>query len=164
MSDTFRVTLTLNGERVERDVNVRLHLADFLRNDLKLTGTHLGCEHGVCGACTVIADGLPVRSCLMLAVQADGMNIRTIEGFARSPDELHPVQEAFRANHALQCGFCTPGMLATAIALTEADPDRSDEEIREAISGHICRCTGYHQILAAVREAADRMKLEGATP
>jgi carbon-monoxide dehydrogenase small subunit len=160
MSKNVRIKVTINGRPVERVVNVRLHLADFLRQDLRLTGTHLGCEHGVCGACTVIVDGEPVRSCLMLAVQADGSNVRTIEGVALSKDLPHPVQTAFKKHHALQCGFCTPGVIATAVALLEQNPVRTDDELREAISGHICRCTGYQQIMDAVREAADQLARE----
>ena len=160
MSKTVRIKVTINGRLIERVVNVRLHLADFLRQDLRLTGTHLGCEHGVCGACTVIVDGEPVRSCLMLAVQADGSSVRTIEGVALSKDLLHPVQAAFKKHHALQCGFCTPGVIATAVAILEQNPVRTDDELREAISGHICRCTGYQQIMDAVREAADQLARE----
>ncbi len=154
MPDMRQINVTINGESISRTVETRMHLGDFLRHELDLTGTHIGCEHGVCGACTVIIDGRAVRSCLMLAVQSDGADIRTIEGFAPDEKTLHPVQEAFWNNHGLQCGFCTPGMLATLIALLEDDPHRDEEEIRDAISGHICRCTGYQSIVAAALEAA----------
>ena len=154
------VSMTVNGKAVTADVDPRTLLVQFLREHLRLTGTHLGCEHGVCGACTVIVDGEPVRSCLMLAVQADGSNVRTIEGVALSKDLPHPVQAAFKKHHALQCGFCTPGVIATAVALLEQNPVRTDDELREAISGHICRCTGYQQIMDAVREAADQLARE----
>ncbi len=148
------IRLTVNGTAHEARVSPRVHLADFLRETLKLTGTHLGCEHGVCGACTVIADGAPVRSCLMLAVQADGMSVKTVEGLAGPGDKLHPIQEAFWNNHGLQCGFCTPGMLTTLAAVLEENPSMGEAEIREAISGNICRCTGYETIVNAALEAA----------
>lgn len=157
MADTRSVRCTVNGAPVERDVETRMHLADFLRQELDLTGTHLGCEHGVCGACTVIVDGAAVRSCLMLAVQADGAAVRTVEGFAGSDGSLHPVQQAFWDRHGLQCGFCTPGMLATLVALLEGDPRRDEAQVRDAISGHICRCTGYQPIVAAALDAAAAM-------
>jgi aerobic-type carbon monoxide dehydrogenase small subunit (CoxS/CutS family) len=153
MADKLRVSMQINGRTIERDTEARVHLGDFLRQELDLTGTHLGCEHGVCGACTVIVNGAAIRACLMLAVQADGCDVRTIEGFAED-GFLHPVQQAFWERHGLQCGFCTPGMLATLIALLEEDPDRSEEDIRDAISGHICRCTGYQAIVAAGLDAA----------
>jgi carbon-monoxide dehydrogenase small subunit len=147
------IRVTVNGTTYERAVDPRALLADFLRHDLCLHGTHVGCEHGVCGACTVHLDGAPVRSCLMLAVQADGHAITTIEGLA-APDALHPLQAAFQATHALQCGFCTPGILMTldAFLLEHPAPDAAD--IRESLAGNICRCTGYQSILAAVVEAA----------
>jgi len=155
MSETTRkISLTVNGTVYERTASVRMHLGDFLREELKLTGTHLGCEHGVCGACTVIIDGVAARSCLMLAVQADGAQIRTVEGLAGPGDKLHPIQEAFWNNHGLQCGFCTPGMLTTLAAALEEKPDMDEEEIREVISGNICRCTGYETIVNAALEAA----------
>ena len=155
------VTITVNGVPREATVPVRRLLSDALRHDLRLTGTHVGCEHGVCGACTVLVDGEAVRSCLMLAVQADGRSVRTVEGLARDTHQggtiLHPVQEAFRECHALQCGFCTPGFLMTIAGGLEArDPaaEMSDAELREALGGQLCRCTGYVGIVAAVRAAA----------
>jgi len=150
----MRIALTVNDRSHELDVEPRRHLADVLREDLDLRGTHLGCEHGVCGACTVLVDGEPARSCLMLAVQADGCAITTVEGLADG-DRLHPLQEAFREHHALQCGFCTPGFLLTAEHLLRERPGVDDEhEIREALAGNLCRCTGYHNIVDAVRAAA----------
>jgi aerobic carbon-monoxide dehydrogenase small subunit len=148
------VRLRVNGrERVE-SVPPRLLLSDFLRYRLGLTGTHVGCEHGVCGACTVQLDGAPVRSCLMLAVQADGAELMTVEGLAPGPDRLHPVQEAFRQEHGLQCGFCTPGFLMTVTAFLRDHPTPSDQEIRRELAGHLCRCTGYQNIVRAVRRAS----------
>ncbi|MEZ5122862.1 MAG: (2Fe-2S)-binding protein [Solirubrobacterales bacterium] len=156
----MRIALTVNGRAVQADVEARRHLADVLREDLGLRGTHLGCEHGVCGACTVLVDGEPARSCLLLAVQADGCAITTVEGLA-ADGRLHPLQEAFREHHALQCGFCTPGFLLTADHLLRERPDLDDEaEIREALAGNLCRCTGYHNIVDAVRDAAARMREE----
>lgn len=137
-----------------------MHLADFLRHTLGLTGTHVGCEHGVCGACTVILDGAPIRSCLMLAVQADGCRLRTIEGFANAEGALHPVQQALMDHHGLQCGFCTPGIIATLVSLLEADPQRDEAAIRDAVSGHVCRCTGYQSIIGAGLAAAREMAKE----
>ncbi len=148
------IRVTVNGQRYERTVEPRLTLADFLRESLGLTGTHVGCEHGVCGACTVLHDGQPVRSCLLLAVQLDGASLTTIEGVADG-DTLHPVQQAFWDHHGLQCGFCTPGIVLVAKALLEENPRPTDAEIREAISGNLCRCTGYHFIVQAIRAAAD---------
>ena len=133
------------------DVEPRLTLADCLRHYLRLTGTHVGCEHGVCGACTILLDGAAVRSCLMLAVQADGHEITTVDGLATSDTELSPLQEAFRENHGLQCGFCTPGMLTTLTEFLRDNPDPTEQEVRVAISGNLCRCTGYQGILAAIR-------------
>lgn len=158
-SETHAITLTINGERVTRTVAARMHLVDFLREHLDLTGSHLGCEHGVCGACTVQVDGVPVRGCLMLAVQADGTNIVTIEGLADS-GVLADVQEAFLQRNALQCGFCTPGMLATIADLLANDRNPSRQTIRDAISGNYCRCTGYQAIVDAVEKvvAARRTK------
>ena len=155
---TRHISVTVNGTLYERDVLTRTHLGDFLRQDLGLTGTHLGCEHGVCGACTIILDGQPIRSCLMLAVQANGATIRTIEGLAQSDGTLHPVQEAFWDKHGLQCGFCTPGMVTTLAAVLEADPTLDETAIREAISGNICRCTGYETIVDVALQAASRMR------
>ncbi|HEY0439578.1 MAG TPA: (2Fe-2S)-binding protein [Xanthobacteraceae bacterium] len=158
MSDRRVIALTVNGAAHQRDVETRMHLGDFLRQELGLTGTHLGCEHGVCGACTVIVDGQPVRSCLMLAVQADGAEVRTIEGVAKADGSLHPVQEAMWEHHGLQCGFCTPGVITTLVAYLETHADPSETEIREVLSGNICRCTGYQFIVDAALTAARRMQ------
>jgi len=151
-----KISVDVNGRRCERDVEVRQSLADFLREELGLTGTHLGCEHGACGACTVLLNGAAIRSCMMFAVQADGAEITTVEGLARD-GELHPLQEAFHQNHALQCGFCTPGLLMTLVPFLRQRPHPTEEEIRRAISGNLCRCTGYQNIVAAVRDAAKRL-------
>ena len=153
MSTTQTVKLTVNGQEYERTVEVRLTLADFLRDDLELTGTHVGCEHGVCGACTIQLEGEPVRSCLMLAVQVDGMNLATVEGMA-TDGQLTPLQAAFQENHALQCGFCTPGLLMTASAFLKETPNPTEAQVREAISGNICRCTGYMPIVQAILQAS----------
>lgn len=152
------VSVEINGRSREREVEARLLLSDFLRHELGLTGTHVGCEQGVCGACTVLLDGAPVRSCLLFAVQADGRKIDTVEGLADSPDQLHPVQEAFRDAHGLQCGFCTPGILMTMLPFLEANPNPTELEVREALSGNLCRCTGYQHIVDAVLLAAERMR------
>jgi aerobic carbon-monoxide dehydrogenase small subunit len=157
MSDVS-VAMNVNGQARQGTVEPRKTLADFLREDCRLTGTHLGCEHGVCGACTVIVDGDAVRSCLMFAVQADGAEITTVEGLASPDGTLSPVQEAFRACHGLQCGFCTPGFVVSVTALLERYPDPDDTQIREGLSGNLCRCTGYQGILNAVRMAADTMR------
>ena len=154
MPESRLIRLTVNGAPVEARVEPRRLLADFLRRDLDLTGTHLGCEHGVCGACTILLDGAAVRSCLLFAVQANGHTVTTVEGLAEA-GRLHPIQNAFREEHALQCGFCTPGFLTTLAAFLAEVEDPSEEEIREAISGNICRCTGYVNIVRAVRRAAD---------
>ena len=154
MAERRVVRLTVNGESVERLVEPRKTLADFLRQDVELTGTHLGCEHGVCGACTVLLDGEPVRSCLMLAVQADGAELTTVEGLAPAADQLHPLQTAFREAHALQCGFCTPGILMTLVAFLRDHAAPGDAEIRDALGGHLCRCTGYQNIIDAVKLAS----------
>ncbi|HEY4133923.1 MAG TPA: (2Fe-2S)-binding protein [Alphaproteobacteria bacterium] len=163
-----KITVTVNGQAHTREVETRMTLADFLRHELTLTGTHIGCEHGVCGACTILLDGRTARSCLMLAVQADGHAIDTIEGIAPpNPDKnapMHPLQEAFRDNHALQCGFCTPGMLTTIIELLRDNPEPTSDEVRIAISGNLCRCTGYQTIVAATLDAARRLKAEGRKP
>ena len=151
------VTVRVNGKDHVRDVDVRATLAEFLREDLDLTGTHVGCEHGVCGACTVLLDGAPVRACLMLAAQADGHELTTIEGVAPSDDVLHPLQEAFWARHGLQCGYCTPGIIMSACAFLEYTPAPTEGDIREMLSGHLCRCTGYHFIVEAIAEAARTM-------
>jgi carbon-monoxide dehydrogenase small subunit len=162
MGEKRTIAVTVNGTRYERDVEVRFTLADFIRHELGLTGTHLGCEHGVCGACTILLDGLSARSCLMLAVQADGHEILTVEGIAPSADKLHPLQEAFRDNHGLQCGFCTPGILTTLIEFLRDNPDPTEREVRIALSGNLCRCTGYQGIVNATLDAAKR--LQGAMP
>ena len=153
------IALTVNGMPYEAEVEARLLLCDFLRHDLGLTGTHVGCEQGVCGACTVLFNGEPVRSCLMLAVQADGNELHTVEGLG-TPDDLHPLQKAFHEAHGLQCGFCTPGILMTLLPFLQAHPNPSEEEIRVAISGNLCRCTGYQHIVDAARIAAENMSLE----
>ena len=151
------VTLTVNGVERTAAAEPRRALADFLRDDLGLTGTHLGCEHGVCGSCTVLIDGVSARSCLMLAVQATGTEVTTIEGLA-GEDGLHPLQQAFRATHAFQCGFCTPGFMMTAVELLAENACPSDEQIREAISGNICRCTGYESIVRGIALAAEETR------
>jgi carbon-monoxide dehydrogenase small subunit len=156
MSEMIAVRMNVNGVEYERVVESRLLLSDFLRDSLGLTGTHVGCEHGVCGCCTVMVDGLTVRSCLMFAIQADGAEVTTVEGLADG-GKLHPIQEAFWDNHGLQCGFCTPGMLFASLELLKENPEPTDREIREGISGTICRCTGYQQIVQAVKAAARRM-------
>ena len=155
MTEKRTVALTVNGKRYEKEVEVRVTLADFIRHYLGLTGTHLGCEHGVCGACTILLDGQSARSCLMLAVQADGHQVLTVEGIAPGPDKLHPLQEAFRDNHGLQCGFCTPGMLISAWDLLRRKPELSATEIRIAMSGNLCRCTGYQGIVRSIQSAAE---------
>tara|TARA_B100001964_G_scaffold21740_1_gene21919 strand:+ start:140 stop:619 length:480 start_codon:yes stop_codon:yes gene_type:complete len=146
----YPVTVTINGSTYEREVEARLLLSDFIRHELRLTGTHVGCEHGVCGACTVLLDGQAVRACLIFAVQANGRQINTVEGLAASPDKLHPLQAAFREAHGLQCGFCTPGILMTLLPFLEENPHPSEQEIRAALSGNLCRCTGYQHIVDAV--------------
>lgn len=151
MSPLVDIRMTVNGREYTGRVEPRLTLADFLRNELDLTGTHLGCEHGVCGACTILVDGEAVRSCLMLAVQADSTTLLTVEGLANG-DELHPLQVAFHENHALQCGFCTPGFLMTAYAFLRDNPNPTEAEVRTGIGGNICRCTGYAPIVKAIRE------------
>jgi carbon-monoxide dehydrogenase small subunit len=154
---THKVTLQVNGVRHEIEVEPRRTLADAIRDNCGLTGTHLGCEHGVCGACTVLVDGRPVRSCLMFAVQAQGAAIRTVEGLADG-DELHPLQKAFWQHHGLQCGFCTPGFLMLAAGVLEANPEIDDEGLRDALASNLCRCTGYQNIITAVRAAAAEMR------
>jgi carbon-monoxide dehydrogenase small subunit len=153
MSDVHLISITVNGERHEVAVESRRTLADVLRHDLGYTGTHLGCEHGICGACTVLVDGAPTRSCLVFGVQADDCAVETVEGLADG-DELSPLQQAFSDRHGLQCGFCTPGFLMLATAFLREHPDPTDEEIREAMASNLCRCTGYQGILEAVRQAA----------
>jgi carbon-monoxide dehydrogenase small subunit len=151
------IQVTINGRQYRGQVEPRKLLTDFLRDDLGLTGTHVGCEHGVCGACTILLDGEPVRSCLMFAVQVNGAELRTIEGLAPSATELHPLQQKFWEHHGLQCGFCTPGILLTALALLREIPNPSEEEVREWISGNLCRCTGYDNIIKSIQEAAKTM-------
>ncbi|HEY8612150.1 MAG TPA: (2Fe-2S)-binding protein [Roseomonas sp.] len=155
---TRRIALTVNGKPHEVEAPVRQHLADFLRGTLGLTGTHLGCEHGVCGACTVLLDGRAVRACLILAVQAERQSVTTVEGLAPDASSLHPLQAAFCTHHGLQCGFCTPGMLTTLAEFLQDRPDPTAEEVREAISGNLCRCTGYDSIVTATLEAARVMR------
>jgi carbon-monoxide dehydrogenase small subunit len=151
------ITLTVNGTRYQRAVEPRMLLSDFLRHELCLTGTHVGCEHGVCGTCTIVLDGQSVRSCLIFAVQADGHEIVTVEGLG-TMENLHPLQEAFREAHGLQCGFCTPGFLMTLVPFLEENENPTEEEIRVAIAGNLCRCTGYQNIVEAVKLAAERMR------
>lgn len=164
MARQMRVRVTVNGTLYEREVEARRTLADFLRDDLGLTGTHLGCEHGVCGACTVLCNGQSVRSCLMFAVQADGAEILTVEGLAPSDGELHPLQQAFWEHHGLQCGFCTPGFLMAALEFLGQNPTPTEREVREALSGNLCRCTGYQNIVTAVLAAAAAMQGKGGAP
>jgi carbon-monoxide dehydrogenase small subunit len=152
------ISLTVNGQLYTGEVEPRMLLSDYLRHELELTGTHVGCEHGVCGACTVLLDGQPVRSCLMLAVQAEGHEVATVEGLASSAEDLHPIQEAFWEAHGLQCGFCTPGFLMTLVPFLAENPDPTETEIREAISGNLCRCTGYQNIVEAARLAAEKLR------
>jgi carbon-monoxide dehydrogenase small subunit len=157
MSDRRRIKLRINGNAAEREVETRMTLADFLRLEMELTGTHLGCEHGVCGACTVLVDGQSARSCLMLAVQAAGREVTTVEGLAVG-GALNPLQQAFWENHGLQCGFCTPGMLMTLTEFLQSNPDPSEAQVRDAISGNICRCTGYQSIVASALAAARALR------
>jgi carbon-monoxide dehydrogenase small subunit len=156
------VQVTVNGQNYTREVATRTLLADFLRQDLHLTGTHVGCEHGVCGACTILLDGAPVRSCLLLAVQAHGAELRTVESLAAADGTLHPLQEQFQRCHALQCGFCTPGFLITLVAALARNPTPDRDDISEAISGNLCRCTGYQHIVDAALAAAAQMRGEEA--
>jgi aerobic-type carbon monoxide dehydrogenase small subunit (CoxS/CutS family) len=160
--DTHDITVTVNGVPYERRVESRLLLSDFLRHDLRLAGTHVGCEHGVCGACTVIFDGVSARSCLMFAAQADGHTITTVEGLAPDRDHLHPLQQAMRDCHGLQCGYCTPGILMTMKVFLDEMPEPDETQIREALSGNLCRCTGYQHIVDAMMLAAKRMR--GTSP
>jgi aerobic-type carbon monoxide dehydrogenase small subunit (CoxS/CutS family) len=159
--DPRLVRLTVNGVERAAEAEPRLLLSDFLRHRLGLTGTHVGCEHGVCGACTVLVDGEPTRACLMFAVQAEGASITTIEGLAPDGETLHPVQQAFHEQHAMQCGFCTPGLVLSTVALLQEKPDADDDELLDALSGNLCRCTGYRNIIAAARQARDGMSAHG---
>lgn len=160
MKELRMIALMVNGIRRELEVETRITLADCLRHELGLTGTHLGCEHGVCGACTVLVDGRSARSCLMLAVQADGFSVVTVEGLNGDGERLHPLQQAFLDNHGLQCGFCTPGILMTLLEFIEGNPEPSEAEVREALSGNLCRCTGYQSIVAAAIDAAGRLRAQ----
>ncbi len=161
MSRKHAIQVEVNGETYDALVAPRLLLSDLLREELDLTGTHLGCEHGVCGACTVLVDGQPVRACLMFAVQVDGCTVQTVEGLG-SDSALHPVQRAFNDNHGMQCGFCTPGFLMSTAAFLERTPDPTDEEMLDMLGGHLCRCTGYQNIIASVRQAAGEMRGEAS--
>lgn len=158
MTQSFPVSITVNEKAYQKDVEPRLLLSDFLRHELGLTGTHVGCEHGVCGACTILFDGESARSCLMFAVQASGHRITTVEGLSNDKDNLHPLQQSFWEAHGLQCGFCTPGILMTMIPFLKQNPDPTEDEIRHALSGNLCRCTGYQHIVDAVKLAAEKMK------
>ena len=160
MSKALDVTVTVNGEVFQRTIEPRLLLSDFIRHELNLSGTHVGCEHGVCGACTILFDGMPVRSCLMFAVQADGHEIRTVEDLG-TMENLHPLQEAFQETHALQCGFCTSGFLMSILPVLEKTTDLSEEDLQRAMEGNLCRCTGYQHIRDAVRLAAEKMSSGG---
>jgi len=157
MDNKIEITVTVNGTEYHRAVEPRMLLSDFLRHELGLTGTHVGCEHGVCGSCTIVFDGEAMRSCLLFAVQADGHEIMTVEGLG-TPDNMHPLQEAFQEKHALQCGFCTPGFLMSLTPFLAENPNPDREEIRDAISGNLCRCTGYENIVDAVELAAKKMR------
>lgn len=154
---TLSITVTVNEQEYTREVEPRLLLSDFLRHELGLTGTHVGCEHGVCGACTILFDGESMRSCLIFAVQADGHSIATVEGLAKDKDNLSPLQQSFWETHGLQCGYCTPGILMTLIPFLKQNPNPSEDEIRHALSGNLCRCTGYQHIVDAVKLAAEKM-------
>ena len=158
MTRTYSVALTVNGIPYERHVEARMLLSDFLRHELGLTGTHVGCEHGVCGACTILLDGEAVRSCLMFAVQAHGHSLMTVEGLTKGKEDLHPLQQAFWEAHGLQCGYCTPGILMTLVPFLKQNPDPTEDEIRHALSGNLCRCTGYQHIVDAVKLAAEKMR------
>ena len=160
MTDLFNLTVTINGAVYERAVEPRILLSDLIRHEIGLTGTRVGCEHGVCGACTILFDGQPARSCIMFAVQANGHEILTVEGLTPNPTEetLHPLQASFKEAHGLQCGFCTSGFLMTLLPFLDENPNPNEQEIREAISGNICRCTGYQHIVEAVKLAAETMK------
>ena len=157
MTQTYPVTVTVNEKVYQREVEPRLLLSDFLRHELGLSGTHVGCEHGVCGACTILLDGESARSCLMFAVQADGHTVTTVEGLTNDVNHLHPLQQAFWEAHGLQCGYCTPGILMTLVPFLEKNPNPTEDEIRHALSGNLCRCTGYQHIVDAVKLAAEKM-------
>jgi len=161
MTHSLSINVTINGQVYTRSVEPRLLLSDFLRHELGLTGTHVGCEHGVCGACTILLDGESARSCLMFAVQAQGHEITTVEGLANSTEHLHPIQQSFWEAHGLQCGYCTPGILMTLVPFLKQNPNPSEEEIRHALSGNLCRCTGYQHIVDAVKLAAEKMRASG---
>ena len=163
MTDLYTIRLTVNGVAVERSIEPRMLLSDFLRHELNLTGTHVGCEHGSCGACTILMDGAAVRACIMFAVQADGRALTTVEGLSADPDKLHPLQAAFREAHALQCGYCTPGFLMTLVPFLEENSQPDEAAIRDVLSGNICRCTGYQNIVDAVLLAARIEENEGMT-
>ncbi|MDQ6661262.1 MAG: (2Fe-2S)-binding protein [Chloroflexota bacterium] len=156
--EDYPLSVTVNGHRYERQVPVRMLLSDFLRHEISLTGTHVGCEHGVCGCCTILLNGEAVRSCLMLAVQTDGMALTTIEGMAGTNSELHPIQQAFQEKHGLQCGFCTPGIIMSVHAFLHEHPNPTEDEIRQMLSGNLCRCTGYQNIVESVKLAAVRLQ------
>lgn len=158
MTQSIPIRVTVNGKEYRREVEPRLLLSDFLRHELGLTGTHVGCEHGVCGACTILFDGESARSCLIFAVQANGHEIGTVEGLAKNVDELHPLQQAFWEAHGLQCGYCTPGILMTLVPFLKENADPSEDEIRRALSGNLCRCTGYQHIVDAVKLAAEKLR------
>lgn len=158
MTQAFPISVTINGKNVEKTVEPRMLLADFIRHEAGLTGTHVGCEHGVCGACTILFDGKPVRSCILFAVQANGHELMTVEGLAESEDKMHPLQNAFWEKHGLQCGFCTPGILMTLLPYLQENPDANETQMREAISGNLCRCTGYQHIVDAAMLAAKNMQ------
>jgi len=158
MTGSIPIQVTVNGKEYRRAVEPRLLLSDFLRHELGLTGTHVGCEHGVCGACTILFDGESARSCLMFAVQTDGHQIETVEGLAKSSDQLHPLQQSFWEAHGLQCGYCTPGILMTLIPFLKENSNPKEDEIRHALSGNLCRCTGYQHIVDAVKLAAEKMR------
>ena len=160
----LEITLTVNGKTYARTAEPRMLLSDFLRHELALTGTHVGCEHGVCGACTILLDGVPVRSCLTFAIQANGHEVTTVEGLSANPEDLHPIQQSFWEAHGLQCGFCTPGILMTLVPFLEENPNPTEVEIRAAISGNLCRCTGYQNIVEAVKLAAQKRRAGIATP
>jgi carbon-monoxide dehydrogenase small subunit len=158
MTQSIPITVTVNEKEYKREVEPRLLLSDFLRHELGLTGTHVGCEHGVCGACTILFEGESARSCLMFAVQANGHNITTVEGLAKDKDNLHPLQQSFWEAHGLQCGYCTPGILMTLIPFLKQNSNPTEDEIRHALSGNLCRCTGYQHVVDAVKLAAEKMK------